>query len=440
MSPTSCQTAPPRGPDCTRSVRLEQIARPPHRHCTRRPGRPRRFRYSPSMTPALNFCSVCGHAITRRVPPDDNRERACCDACGAIHYVNPKIVVGTVPVWDERVLLCRRAIEPRYGFWTLPAGFLEVDETTAAGALRETLEEAGARVVLTSLFTMLDVVHVHQVHLFYLAELLDIDFARRRSKASRSSCSTRRDMPWDELAFRTVSTTLRHFFDDRASRPLRAAHRHDRMERTHCGRPRRGRRCRDREPGALIHWLGPDDPFPPVARASRRSPRPARGRRGPVGRPARRRLSTRHLPVVQSTATRCCGGAPTRGWSSSPTSSASRIRCASASCGRSTTTGSRSAATTRSRTSSRACAAPRDDDGGTWIVDEMIDAYVALHRRGFAHSVETWIDGRLAGGLYGVVDRPHVLRRVDVHACDRRVEDRARAPRRFRAYMRKCRC
>jgi ADP-ribose pyrophosphatase YjhB (NUDIX family) len=166
------------------------------------------------MTPALNFCSVCGHAITRRIPPGDNRERACCDHCGTIHYANPKIVVGTLPIWQDQVLLCRRAIEPRLGFWTLPGGFLENEETTAAGALRETDEEAGARVVLGSLFTMLDVIHVHQVHLFYLAELVDTRFLPGE-ESLEVQLFHEADIPWDDLAFRTVSVTLRHYFADR---------------------------------------------------------------------------------------------------------------------------------------------------------------------------------------------------------------------------------
>ena len=166
------------------------------------------------MTAATNFCSVCGHAITIRIPPGDNRLRACCDACGAIHYVNPRMVVGTVPVWGDRVLLCRRAIEPRRNFWTLPAGFLEANETTAAGAARETDEEAGARIVLGPLFTMLDVVHVSQVHLFYRAELLDTAF-EPGEESLEVQLFDEAEIPWDELAFRTVSLTLRHFFEDR---------------------------------------------------------------------------------------------------------------------------------------------------------------------------------------------------------------------------------
>ena len=125
---------------------------------------------------AVTFCSVCGHTTVSHIPPGDNRLRDCCDHCGAVHYVNPRPVVGTIPVWGDQVLLCKRAIEPRLGKWTLPAGFMEVGETTGDGALRETLEEAGARVRLGPLFSMIDVPHVQQVHIFFRAELLDTNF------------------------------------------------------------------------------------------------------------------------------------------------------------------------------------------------------------------------------------------------------------------------
>ncbi|AYZ68142.1 NUDIX domain-containing protein [Burkholderia multivorans] len=164
----------------------------------------------------MKFCSVCGHEVIARIPPGDNRERFVCDQCGTIHYQNPRNVVGTVPVWGEQVLLCRRAIEPRYGFWTLPAGFMEMGETTAEAAARETLEEAGARVEVQNLFTLLNVPHVHQVHLFYLARLVDPAF-----EAGEESLEVKlfdeADIPWDEIAFPTVSQTLRFFFADRAT-------------------------------------------------------------------------------------------------------------------------------------------------------------------------------------------------------------------------------
>jgi ADP-ribose pyrophosphatase YjhB (NUDIX family) len=164
----------------------------------------------------MKFCSVCGHEVIARIPQGDNRERFVCDHCGTIHYQNPRNVVGTVPVWGEQVLLCHRAIEPRYGFWTLPAGFMEMGETTAEAAARETLEEAGARVEVQNLFTLLNVPHVHQVHLFYLARLVDPEF-----EAGEESLEVKlfdeADIPWDEIAFPTVSQTLRFFFADRAT-------------------------------------------------------------------------------------------------------------------------------------------------------------------------------------------------------------------------------
>lgn len=162
----------------------------------------------------MRFCSACGHPVSLRVPAGDNRLRACCDQCGRIHYINPRPVVGTLPVWNDQILLCRRAIEPRKGKWTLPAGFMEVGETTADGALRETLEEAGARVDLGPLFSMLDVPHVEQMHIFFLATLRDTDFAPGEESLEVRLFSER-DIPWDELAFRTVSTTLRLYFADR---------------------------------------------------------------------------------------------------------------------------------------------------------------------------------------------------------------------------------
>ena len=121
----------------------------------------------------MRYCSMCGSSVTLRVPGGDNRLRACCDQCGTIHYVNPRPVVGTIPVWGDEILLCRRAIEPRHGKWTLPAGFMEVGETTAGGAMRETLEEAGARIELGPIFSVIDVPHVEQVHIFFQARLLD---------------------------------------------------------------------------------------------------------------------------------------------------------------------------------------------------------------------------------------------------------------------------
>lgn len=163
---------------------------------------------------SIKHCKVCGGVVVYAVPADDNRERATCTVCAAIHYENPINVVGTVPAWDDQVLLCRRNIEPRYGFWTLPAGFMEMGETAAEGAVRETVEEAGAHIELQDLFTVLNVVRVGQLHLYYRARLLDTDF-NPGPETIEARLFTEEQIPWDELAFRTVRETLRRYFEDR---------------------------------------------------------------------------------------------------------------------------------------------------------------------------------------------------------------------------------
>jgi len=167
----------------------------------------------------MKFCSECAHPLTVTVPEGDNRPRYVCTHCGTIHYQNPKMVIGSIPVWERdgelQVLLCKRAIEPRYGYWTLPAGFMENEETTSEAAARETEEEAGANVRLGPLFTLLNVAHVHQVHLFYLAELLDLDFAPGIESLD-VQLFKEDEIPWDDLAFPTIRTTLELFFADRA--------------------------------------------------------------------------------------------------------------------------------------------------------------------------------------------------------------------------------
>ena len=162
----------------------------------------------------IKHCRACGTAVAYLVPADDNRERAVCPACATVHYENPLNVVGTVPVWGEQVLLCRRAIEPRRGLWTLPAGFLELGESTAEGALRETDEEAGAQIELGLLFSVLNVVRVGQVHLFYLAAMKSTHL-NPGSETLEAQLFREDEIPWDEIAFRTVRETLRYFFDDR---------------------------------------------------------------------------------------------------------------------------------------------------------------------------------------------------------------------------------
>jgi len=168
--------------------------------------------------PPIRHCRACGTAVVHRVPDDgDTRIRAVCPACHTIHYENPLNVVGTVPFWGEtgeKVLLCKRNIEPRKGFWTLPAGFMELGESTAEGAARETDEEAGAHIQLLGLFTVMNVARVSQVHLYYRAQLLSDTFAPGH-ETMEARLFEEQDIPWDSLAFKTVRTTLEAYFDDR---------------------------------------------------------------------------------------------------------------------------------------------------------------------------------------------------------------------------------
>ncbi len=170
------------------------------------------------LRPPAKFCRNCGTAVQMRLPDDgDTRERAVCPACGTVHYDNPLNVVGTVPVWGadgEQVLLCKRNIEPRWGKWTLPAGFMELGETTAEGALRETDEEAGAQIELGELFTLMNVPRVGQVHLFYRARLLSERF-NPGHETIEARLFREDEVPWDEIAFRTVRETLQCYFADR---------------------------------------------------------------------------------------------------------------------------------------------------------------------------------------------------------------------------------
>jgi ADP-ribose pyrophosphatase YjhB (NUDIX family) len=163
----------------------------------------------------VKFCSSCGSAALEwRVPDGDTLPRFVCGSCGEIHYQNPKVVVGCLPEWDDRVLLCRRAIEPRYGLWTLPAGFLENGETIAAGAIRETLEEASARVAVGELYTVISLPYINQVYVMFRARLIDLDFAPG-SESLEVRLFHEDEVPWEQLAFRTITRTLRNFFLDR---------------------------------------------------------------------------------------------------------------------------------------------------------------------------------------------------------------------------------
>ena len=159
----------------------------------------------------MNFCSHCGNPVEQRIPLGDNRLRFVCPQCQTIHYQNPRIIAGCLPVWGQQVLLCRRAIEPRRGFWTLPAGFMENGETLEQAAIRETLEEACARVQGLQLYTLFDLPHINQVYMLFRAELADLDFA-----AGEESLEVRlfdeQQIPWSELAFPTIGRTLECFF------------------------------------------------------------------------------------------------------------------------------------------------------------------------------------------------------------------------------------
>lgn len=162
----------------------------------------------------MNFCSHCGAPVSLRVPEGDNRPRHLCDGCGHIHYQNPRIVAGCLVVHEERVLLCRRAIEPRRGLWTLPAGFMENGESVREAALRETLEEACARVEIESLYTISSIRHINQVQMLFLARLPEPTFAAGEETLEAELFSEAR-IPWDALAFNTIKNALRCYFDDR---------------------------------------------------------------------------------------------------------------------------------------------------------------------------------------------------------------------------------
>jgi ADP-ribose pyrophosphatase YjhB (NUDIX family) len=162
----------------------------------------------------MKFCANCGAQVARRVPPGDSLPRFVCDQCGEIHYQNPKVVTGTIPEHEGRILLCRRAIEPRYGYWTLPAGFMENDESTSQAAARETMEEAGADIELGEPFTLISVPRVNQVHLYYRARLRNLEF-KPGEETLEIAMLDEAAIPWKDIAFRTVGLTLKYWFADR---------------------------------------------------------------------------------------------------------------------------------------------------------------------------------------------------------------------------------
>lgn len=163
----------------------------------------------------MNFCSQCGSGLSYRIPEGDDRPRFVCDHCQIIHYENPKMVVGCIPEWGDRILFCRRAIEPRYGKWTIPAGFLEKGETVAAGAARETYEEAGTKVEALQPFALYNLTFIGQVYLMFRGRMVDGEY-RAGDESLEAKLFREEEVPWDTLAFPVIRETLRLYFQDRA--------------------------------------------------------------------------------------------------------------------------------------------------------------------------------------------------------------------------------
>ncbi|MEX0623709.1 NUDIX hydrolase [Saccharospirillum sp.] len=161
----------------------------------------------------MNFCSQCGHRVRFDTPDMDNRPRFMCDQCGTVHYQNPRVITGTLPVApDGRILLCRRAIEPRHGYWTLPAGFMENGETTVEGALRETVEESCVSGHNPQLLSIVSLPDFDQVHVFYRIDMPDYSF-ETTPESSEVVLFNHQDIPWEEIAFLTVKVTLEHYLE-----------------------------------------------------------------------------------------------------------------------------------------------------------------------------------------------------------------------------------
>lgn len=174
----------------------------------------------------MKYCSQCGGSLQHRVPEGDNLPRYICNNCAEIHYHNPRVITGCLPIWQDKVLMCKRAIEPRYGYWTLPAGFLELGETAAQGAARETMEEARAQVEVRNLYSFINVTYIGQIYTLYLADMLNLDFGPG-PESLEVELMTEDDIPWSELAFPTVKLSLQNYFADRRENRPMEMHTHD---------------------------------------------------------------------------------------------------------------------------------------------------------------------------------------------------------------------
>ncbi|CAI8945475.1 NUDIX hydrolase [Methylocaldum szegediense] len=162
----------------------------------------------------MNYCTHCGTSLRRGIPEGDDRPRYICDSCGTIHYQNPKLIAGCIPVWQDRILLCKRAIEPRLGYWTLPAGFMELGETLPDAARREAREEANIEVEIESVYTIFSLPHISQVYVFFRAHMLEERYSAG-SETLEARLFREDEIPWNEISFETVYRSLRLFFADR---------------------------------------------------------------------------------------------------------------------------------------------------------------------------------------------------------------------------------
>lgn len=162
----------------------------------------------------MNYCSHCAGSISLAVPPDDDRPRHVCGDCGTVHYQNPKLIAGCIAEWEDQILLCRRAIEPRRGYWTLPAGYMENGETIAEAAAREALEEANARVEIGPPFTLLSIPHISQVYMLFRARLMDLNIGPGLETLEVRMC-VEDQIPWDDIAFPSILKTLQLYYQDR---------------------------------------------------------------------------------------------------------------------------------------------------------------------------------------------------------------------------------